>query len=100
MPTTTENTANKEKDITEIHLDPSLKTLWVDHFHMAEREDGVCCVRLSTNLPDGFYEQSRFMTNKKSIKEFVDIICASISYYPTKEKKISRKSSKKPKPVA
>lgn len=74
-----------EKKVVELHLDSSIKNVWVDNLHLAIREDGVCCVRLSTSLPEGHFEQIRFMTNKKQLEEFIDTLCTTINYYPSKE---------------
>ena len=77
---------NKKQKVVQLHLDPSIKSLWVDNLHMAVRDDDVGVIRLSTNLPEGLFEQIRFMTGKKQLKEFVDIICATIDYFPSEDK--------------
>ncbi|MFT5700257.1 MAG: hypothetical protein ACI8ZB_003129 [Desulforhopalus sp.] len=97
MPSKT--TEEKENKVVEIKLDPNLKAVWVDNIHMANRDDGISCIRLSANLPEGLSEQSRFMTNVKSLKEFVEVICSTINYYPTKKTTKTVKPSRKPKPV-
>ena len=74
-----------EKKVVELHLDSSIKNVWVDNIHLGIREDGVCCVRLSTSLPEGHFEQIRFMTNKSQLEEFIDILCKTTNYYPGKE---------------
>jgi len=66
-------------------LDSSIKNVWVDNLHLAVRDDDVCCVRLSTNLPEGVFEQVRFMTNKSQLEEFIEILCSTTNYYPSKE---------------
>lgn len=76
------NNKNEQK-VVELHIDNSMKNVWVDNIHMAVREDDVCVIRLSTNLPEGLFEQLRFITNKSRLKEFVDIICSTISYHPS-----------------
>jgi hypothetical protein len=68
----------------ELHVDTSIKNVWVDNLHMAVREDDVCVVRLSTYLPEGYFEQVRFMTNKNQLKDFIEILCSTINYYPDK----------------
>lgn len=75
-----------QQKVVELHIDSSLRSIWVDNLHMAVREDGVCVIRLSTNLPEGIFEQLRFMTNKSQLEEFVEILCSTMNYYPTKEK--------------
>jgi len=74
---------NKGQKIVELHVDNSLKNTWVDNIHMAVRDDDISLVRLSTNLPEGLFEQLRFLTSKKRLIEFVDIICSTINYYPS-----------------
>lgn len=69
----------------ELYLDPNLKNIWVDNIQVAVREDGICCCRLSTSLPEGYFEQIRFMAGKKQIKEFIDILCHTIKYCPEPE---------------
>lgn len=81
---------------TEIKLivDPNLKTPWIDTLVLAQRLDGISCVRLATNLPEGHAEQVRFMTGEKQLKEFVNLLCLRLDYFPDK-KKIEKKLSKK-----
>ncbi len=86
---------NKKQKTVEIHLDPTQKTVWVDNLHMAKRNDDINCVRLSADLPEGLFEQVRFMTSTKCLEEFVDIICSTINYYPIKKQPEKAKPSKK-----
>lgn len=81
----------EEEKILEIIPDDSLKPVWVDHINLAIREDDICAIRLSTNLPDGLYEQIRFMTNVKQLKEFIVRLCESTNFYP---KKVNSKKGK------
>ncbi len=74
---------NKNQKIVELHIDNTLKNVWVDNIHMAVREDDISLVRFSTNLPEGLFEQLRFMTSRKRLIEFVDMICSTINYYPS-----------------
>lgn len=82
----------------ELHTDPNLKTIWVDNLFLAKRLDGISCVRLSANLPEGSYEQVRFMTSEQHLKEFINLLCLNLDYFPDKKslKKttISEKNSK------
>jgi len=75
----------KEQKVVELHLDANIKNVWVDNLHLAVRDDGICVVRLSTNLPEGLFEQVRFMTNKGQLEEFLEILCSTTNYYPSKE---------------
>lgn len=84
-----------EDDVVEVHLDPSLKLVWVDSIRISKRDDGLCCMSLSANVPEGLLEQTKFMTNQESLKEFVNVICSVLNYYPSKP----TKSGKKTKPV-
>lgn len=83
----------QEKKVVELHLDNSIKNVWVDNLHLAVRDDGVCCVRLSTNLPEGLFEQVRFMTAKSQLEEFIEIICSTTNFYPSK--KTTKEKTKK-----
>jgi hypothetical protein len=89
------NKENSEKKaVVELHIDSSLKNVWVDNLHMAVRDDNVCVIRLSTSLPEGVFEQLRFMTNRSQLEEFVEILCATMNYYPQKDKTPSLKKNK------
>ncbi len=85
-----------KKQAVELHVDRSLKNLWVDTLHLAGRKDNMCLIRLSTNLPEGLYEQVRFMTSKTLLKGFVDLICSTINYYPVKPQKKEQKEKTNP----
>ncbi len=76
--------------VMELHIDTNLKNAWVDNIHLAVRDDGVSVVRLSTNLPEGLFEQLRFITTKKQLEEFADVICKTINYYPSKDDPIKK----------
>ena len=76
---------DKQK-VIELHSDSSIRNIWVDNLHLAIRDDDICVVRFSTNLPEGIFEQLRFVTNREQLKEFVNILCATLDYYPSKEK--------------
>lgn len=73
---------NTQQKTVDLVLDPNLKTVWIDNIFMANRLDGVSIVRLSTHLPEGMYEQLRFMASEQSLKNFVDVICTNLKYYP------------------
>jgi len=75
----------QNKKIIELQHDSSIKNVWVDNMHLAVRDDGVCLVRLSTTLPEGIFEQVRFMTNESQLKEFIEMLCSKTNYYPSKE---------------
>ena len=74
-----------EKQPVEFHLDANLKNIWIDNLRLAVRDDDVCCVSLSTTLPEGIFEQIRFMTNKRQLKEFIEILCSTTNYYPNRK---------------
>lgn len=69
----------------ELYADTSLKSLWVDNVQLAIREDDVCFCRWSASLPEGFFEQAKFMTGKKQLKEIIDTLCFTANYYPDKD---------------
>ena len=71
-----------QKQTVQLVLDPNLKTVWIDNIFMAKRLDGVSLIRLSTHLPEGMFEQLRFMASEQSLKNLVDVICTNLNYYP------------------
>jgi len=85
-------TKDPQPEAVELHIDTSLKNIWVDNLHLAVRDDGVCVARFSTNLPEGLFEQLRFMTSRSKLEEFVEIFCATMNYYP--EQKSAPKDNK------
>jgi ribosomal protein L20 len=52
---------------------PNLPNLWVDSIETSFREDGLCLLRFSTNLPEGNVEQCRILVNNKLLKNFIDL---------------------------
>ncbi len=81
----TKNNKNQPK-VIELHTDNSIRNIWVDNLHLAIREDGICVVRLSASLPEGVFEQLRFITNRSQLEEFTETLCATMNYYPQKDK--------------
>lgn len=80
----------------EIHFNPNLNSIWVDNLNIGVREDNICFIRFLTSLPEGIFEQSRIMTSKEHLKKFIDALCYTSKYYPTKkEKKGAKKTTKK-----
>jgi hypothetical protein len=79
------NIKNQQK-VIELHTDNSIRNIWVDNLHLAIRDDGVCVARLSASLPEGLFEQLRFVTNRSQLEEFTEILCATMNYYPQKDK--------------
>jgi hypothetical protein len=71
----------------ELNLNPSLSTNWIDTFNIGVRNDNLLLIRFLTNLPEGIFEQSRILTSKENLKKFVDLVCSSLDYYPTKNEK-------------
>ncbi len=78
-----------------LNSNPSLPNLWVDSLNVAARGDNICALRFFTSLPEGVFEQVRVMTDKKKLQKFVDAICNTIDYYPTK-KQPPKKGEKEP----
>lgn len=71
----------------EIIVDPNTKTLAVDSMQLATRSDGTNCIRLCIALPEGVYEQGRFMVSTENLKNFAKMICERLDYYPQQEKR-------------
>ncbi len=80
-------TAKKDQNIMQpkLNTNPTLPNLWVDSLNVASREDNICVLRFFTSLPEGFFEQVRVMTDKQKLKKFVDALCNTLNYYPTKK---------------
>jgi len=80
------NTKENSKTIT-VHANVNLPTLWCDSFALAVRDDDMIYIRFMSALPEGNYEQTRIMTNKKAIMRFIDQMCLHLNYYPSKPDK-------------
>ena len=79
-------TKKKEDEATktvELKINPNLPPVWVDSLFIATRKDDICLLRFGTDLPEGAFEQVQFMTSKKKLEVFVDLICSNIGHYPT-----------------
>ena len=75
----------KKPDALEVRLNPDLNPIWVDNFTVAMRDDSLALMRFSANLPEGSVEQTQMMTSKEHLKKIVDLLCASLNYYPIKK---------------
>lgn len=73
---------NDKQDDEKIRIGYNLSSKWVDNIHIAEREDDIVLIRLSTSFPEGEFEQTRYMTSKDQLKDMVDTISTVIGYYP------------------
>lgn len=72
----------QEEDAVEIVADYNLKTIWADDIFFAKRDDGICALKMTSNLPDGVFEQGRFMMSEDAIKRFIDMGCNYLDYTP------------------
>lgn len=75
---------NGKEAIREILINPRLPTMWVDWLEPSIRADGIALIRLVTNLPEGAIEQAKFTTNENNLKEFINTLCKTLDYYPSK----------------
>lgn len=80
-----EHNSKTEKEL-RIRQNNSLPSIWIDHLLLATREDGICAMSFSTNLPTGHVEQTRMMTSTQRLKEMIEQMCTTLDYYPVKEK--------------
>ena len=69
----------------EIRLKSDLSPIWVDNINIGMRDDNITFIRFLTNLPEGMAEQVQIMTSKEHLKKFIDGLCSSVNYYPTKK---------------
>ena len=90
-----ERVFNEELDY---NFKDSIPTLFIDGMLVYPRiHDDAMLIQLFSNLPNKEQEQIRFMAFTKHLREFVDIFCDSLDYYPTKSKKntVKGKTGKK-----
>ena len=79
----------KQESAIEIHTNFDLPSIWVDNLGLGVRDDDVCILRFSTQLPEGHFEQTRVLTKRKNLEVMVDNLCEALDYYP--KKKVSRR---------
>lgn len=87
---------NKKKKITEIRLNETLPTVFVDNLVIATRSDGLNLVRFTTSLPEGLKEEARMLIPMENLKRMLDVLCKQCNYFPVKPEpkgKSSRKTS-------
>lgn len=76
-------------------INGSLPSLFVDGIGIGPRNDNTVFIRLLSGLPEGSYEQARFFVLNENLIKFIDALCESIEYYPTKPKKKTAKHKEK-----
>ncbi|WP_045211266.1 hypothetical protein [Desulfonatronovibrio magnus] len=81
------NKNDQDSQTIQLHLNNNNKTLWVDQLTIAVRDDGLCLARMFTRLPEGNFEQFRFVTSEDKLKDFVKALCSATNYYPKKPPK-------------
>lgn len=86
-----------EKKEIQIHLNPMLSTVFVDHLVISKRSDGGFFLRMIAELPEGWTEQAKLMVSDERLKKFVDVICGQLDYYPQKAKSNGKAVAKDPK---
>lgn len=83
-----------DKKILELMANQNLQNIWIDIVNVAIREDGVCILRFFSNLPEGAFEQSRVVTNIKTLKSLADVLCSNLNYYPSKKSSVVKDTKK------
>lgn len=83
--------STEEHKPIEIRLKSDLSPIWVDNMNIGMREDNIGLIRFLTHLPEGMVEQTQIMTSKEQLKKFIDALCSSVNYYPTKKEKTVKK---------
>lgn len=68
----------------EIHPNLDLPNIWVDNMGIGIRDDGVCILRFSTQLPEGHFEQTRVLTKRRNLEIMIESLCGALDYYPKK----------------
>ena len=84
----------KKKAIKDTNIDPkvlrvlaklNLPTLWADNILLQIRDDGVCLIRILSDLPEGMAEESRIMMKTDKLKKAITELCHKLQYFPKKE---------------
>lgn len=83
--------STEEHKPIEIRFKSDLSPVWVDNINIGMREDNISFIRFLTNLPEGMVEQTQIMTSEEHLKKFIDALCSSVNYYPTKKEKTVKK---------
>ncbi len=76
------------------HLDPSLKSLWVDHMQLSMRAEAIPVLGLTFfTLHDGkkLTEACRVNMSMDHLRGVADVICRAIDYYPKKTRGAPKK---------
>ncbi len=76
------------------HLDPSIKSLWVDHVQLSLRAEAIPIVGLTFfTLHDGkkLTEACRVKMSMAHLRGVADVICRGIDYYPKKTRAAPKK---------
>ncbi len=79
---------NNKRVAKEIHKNPNLVTMAIDGIQAYNNNKSKTnLVRLISSLPEGAYEQSRFIVTDEHLKHFIDVLCRTIDYFPKKPNK-------------
>lgn len=78
---------NQQKPVLQsFKTNDALATLFIDGVRINSRKDNLFLIRFTTNLPEGTYEQVRFMTDSIHLQKFIEALCRSSKYYPQQPK--------------
>ena len=92
MPNNKNTTDSKDKEIV---LNNELPTIFIDGISIRVRNDNCALIRLLSTLPEGPYEQGRFIILDEDLRMIIQSLCESAEYYPPKPKKRTTKNEKK-----
>lgn len=89
---------NEDKDDLEdkdLILNNDLPCIHIDGLEIHTREDDFVFIRLISSLPEGPYEQYRFMISDEDCRGLIEAICETIDYYPSNPNRTKPKINKK-----
>ncbi len=75
----------KKDKAVQITARTDVPTIWVDNLNIGIRGDDICLLRFTTALPEGLVEQVKIMTSRERLRNFIDLLCSTIGYYPIEE---------------
>jgi hypothetical protein len=78
---------SEEKEPVKFIANERLPSIWVDNIKVAKRSDNICALSFYANMPSGHVEQARMFASCDHLKEFLNIMCSSLDYFPEPDQK-------------
>jgi hypothetical protein len=86
---------NKVKVAPAIRTNDNLQTLYVDGAEIHRRNDGMHFIMFTAGLPEGTFEQCRFIIDAEHLHKIIDAMCDNSNYYPKKPVKSAKTKTRK-----